>query len=107
MSERINVYRHVVLFKFHENTSKETVGSIVKAFHALCAELPFVRDFEWGVNSSPENLNEGYTHCFLVTFGNAKDRDAYLPHPLHQAFCKTHLDPNLEKVCVLDFTSND
>ena len=107
MSERINVYRHVVLFKFHENTSKETVESIVEAFHALCAELPFVRDFEWGLNSSPENLNEGYTHCFIVTFGSAKDRDTYLPHPAHQAFCRTYLDPNLEKVCVLDFTSND
>ena len=107
MSERINVYRHVVLFKFHENTSKETVESIVEAFHALCGELPFVRDFEWGLNSSPENLNEGYTHCFIVTFGSPKDRDAYLPHPAHQAFCRTYLDPNLEKVCVLDFTSND
>ena len=107
MSEQINTYRHVVLFKFHDNTSKETVTSIVEAFRALCAELPFVRGFEWGRNSSPENLNEGYTHCFIVTFANNKDRDAYLPHPAHQAFCRTHLDPNLEKVCVLDFVSND
>jgi hypothetical protein len=107
MSERINVYRHVVFFKFHDNTSKERVESIVEAFRALCAELPFVRDFEWGQNSSPENLNEGYTHCFIVTFANEKDRDAYLPHPAHQAFCKDHLDENLEKVCVIDFKSND
>jgi hypothetical protein len=107
MSEKNNVYRHVVLFKFHDNTSKETVESIVKAFHALCAELPFVKDFEWGQNSSPENLNEGYTHCFIVTFASAKDRDAYLPHPAHQAFCRNHLDENLDKVCVVDFTSND
>jgi len=107
MSEKINVYRHVVLFKFRDNISKETVGLIVEAFHVLCAELPFVRDFEWGLNSSPENLNEGYTHCFIVTFVSAKDRDTYLPHPAHQAFCRTYLDPNLEKVCVVDFASND
>jgi hypothetical protein len=107
MSERNNIYRHVVLFKFHDNTSNETVGLIVEAFRVLCAELPFVRDFEWGLNSSTENLNEGYTHCFIVTFANNKDRDAYLPHPAHQAFCRTYLDPNLEKVCVLDFISND
>jgi hypothetical protein len=107
MSEKINIYRHVVLFKFHDNTSKEKVGSIVEAFRALCTELPFVKDFEWGQNSSPENLNEGYTHCFIVTFADEKGRDAYLPHPAHQAFCRTHLDPNLEKVCVVDFTSND
>ena len=107
MSERINVYRHVVFFKFHDDTSKDKVASIVEAFRALCAELPFVRDFEWGQNSSPENLNEGYTHCFIVTFANEKDRDTYLPHPAHQAFCKNHLDENLEKVCVVDFSSND
>ena len=91
MSERINIYRHVVLFKFHDGTSEDRVESIVEAFRGLCAELPFVRDFEWGRNSSPENLNEGYTHCFIVTFANAKDRDAYLPHPAHQAFCRNHL----------------
>ena len=107
MGEKINIYRHVVLFKFHDNTSNDRVEEIERAFRALCAELPFVKDFEWGRNSSPENLNEGYTHCFIVTFANEKDRDAYLPHPAHQAFCRTHLDPNLEKVCVLDFVSND
>lgn len=106
MSEQSNVYRHVVFFKFHDHAGKEKVDGIVEAFRALCGELPFVKGFEWGRNSSPENLNEGYTHCFIVTFGSAKDRDAYLPHPAHQAFCRTHLDPNLEKVCVVDFTSN-
>ena len=107
MVERINVYRHVVLCKFYDNTGNDRVEAIEAAFRTLCAELPFVRDFEWGRNSSPENLNEGYTHCFIVTFANEKDRDTYLPHPAHQAFCKNHLDENLEKVCVVDFRSND
>jgi len=107
MREKTNIYRHIVFFKFYDKASKETVASIVDAFRALCAELPFVKGFEWGENSSPEKLNEGYTHCFLVTFADEKGRDAYLPHPAHQAFCRTYLDPNLEKVCVVDFTSND
>jgi len=107
MSEQSNVYRHVVFFKFHDRTGQERVEAIIDAFRALCAELPFVKAFEWGRNSSPENLNEGYTHCIIVTFGSAKDRDAYLPHPAHQAFCRTHLDPNLEKVCVVDFIVNN
>jgi hypothetical protein len=104
MNESDNKYRHVVFFKFHDHTSQETVSEIVDAFRAFCAELPFVKGFEWGLNSSPENLNEGYTHCFIVTFGSAKDRDAYLPHPAHQEFCRKHLDPNLAKVCVIDYT---
>jgi hypothetical protein len=107
MSERTDVYRHVVFFKFHDRVGNEKVESIVAAFRTLCAELPFVQDFEWGRNSSPENLNEGYTHCFIVTFADEKGRDAYLPHPAHQAFCKEYLDDNLEKVCVIDFKAND
>lgn len=107
MSENPNVYRHVVLFKFNDNTSEDKLKSIEKAFRALCSELTFVRDFEWGRNSSPENLNQGYTHCFIVTFASSKDRDLYLPHPSHQSFCRNYLDENLENVCVLDFQSND
>jgi hypothetical protein len=30
-----------------------------------------------------------------------------LPHPDHQAFCRQFLDPNLKKVCVIDFRSNN
>jgi len=107
MSAKSNIYRHVVLFKFFDKTPPETVKNIESAFRALCAQLPFVKDFEYGLNSSPENLNEGFTHCFIVTFANAQDRDQYLPHPAHQAFCKNFLDENLEKVCVVDFAAND
>jgi len=96
-------YRHVVLFRFRENSTEETLRSIEKAFAELASKLPFVAGFEWGRNSSPEKLNRGFTHCFIVTFKNAADRDVYLPHPDHQAFCRAYLDPNLEEVCVVDF----
>jgi hypothetical protein len=45
----------------------------------------------------------GFTHCFIVSFADAAARDVYLPHPLHQAFCRQHLDAHLEKACVVDF----
>jgi hypothetical protein len=96
-------YRHVVLFKFRENTDEKTLHSIEKAFGELAAKLPFVTGFEWGRNSSPEKLDHGFTHCFIVTFREEADRDAYLPHPDHQAFCRRYLDPNLQEVCVVDF----
>jgi hypothetical protein len=96
-------YRHVVLFRFHETSSEETVRGIEKAFRELAAKLSFVTGFEWGRNSSPEKLNHGFTHCFIVTFRTEADRDAYLPHPEHQAFCRTYLDPNLAEVCVVDY----
>ena len=95
--------RHVVLFKFKDSTPEATVQAIETAFSDLCKELTFVVDFEWGRNNSPENLNNGLTHCFLVTFANEQDRDRYLPHPAHVAFVKNYLEDNLESVCVVDY----
>lgn len=107
MAVRPNVYRHVVLFKFKPSASPATVAAIEAAFRDLCAGLDFVKDFEWGRNSSPEGLDRGFTHCFLVTFDGPDARDAYLPHPAHVAFCRTWLDEHLEAACVVDFAAND
>ena len=85
MANEAQVCRHVVLFKFKDSTPVATVEAIEAAFSNLCRELTFVVDFEWGRNNSPENLNNGLTHCFLVTFANEQDRDRYLPHPAHVA----------------------
>lgn len=98
-------YRHVVLFKFHDHTPAATVERIEAAFRELCAGLECVKGFEWGRNSSPEKLDLGFTHCFIVTFADASGRDIYLPHPAHQAFCREYLDPHLDKACVIDFTA--
>jgi hypothetical protein len=68
----------------------------------LPSQIQEIIDFEWGDNVSPEGKAEGYTHCFLVTFRDAAGRDAYLPHPAHQAFVKLWR-PHLEKVLVLDY----
>ena len=106
MANRADLYRHVVLFKFRDSASAETVVGIESAFRALCAGLLFVNGLEWGRNSSPEGLNDGFTHCFIVSFAGPEGRDAYLPHPDHLAFCRRWLDPNLEKVCVVDFAAN-
>ena len=92
MAERANTYRHVVLFKFKDTASAETVAGIEDAFRAFCASLPFVTDFEWGLNSSPEGLNEGFTHCFIVTFaaagGTRPVPAASRPSGLHRALAR-------------------
>ena len=107
MVEQNTHCRHVVLFEFNDGTPESTLEAIEAAFRTLCAELPFVQGFEWGRNSSPENLNDGFTHCFIVTFANEKDRDTYLPHPAHVAFCTDYLDANLKKACVVDFMARN
>ena len=96
--------RHVVLFKFKDTATPEQVKSIEAAFRALPKKIPVVRGFEWGTDISPEKLNQGFTHSFLLTFANEVDRDAYLVHPEHKAFGAL-VGPSIDKVCVVDFWS--
>ena len=95
--------RHVVIFKFKESSAKASVDSVVNAFVALKDKIPVVKKLEWGLNDSPENWHQGFTHCFILTFANKKDRDeVYQVHPAHKAFQKI-LGPHMEKVFVVDY----
>ena len=96
--------RHVVLFKFKDTATPEQIKQVEDAFRALPSRIKLIKGFEWGTNVSPENLAQGYTHCFFLTFASAADRDAYLVHPAHKDFGKL-LGPYLDKVTVIDFWS--
>ena len=96
------VLRHVVLFKFKETSTKEDVKKVEDAFRALPSKIPAIKSLEWGTNNSPENINQGFTHCFFVTFASEADRAIYLPHPEHKAFGQV-LRPHLDKVLVVDY----
>ncbi|MGJ8732620.1 Dabb family protein [Cellulophaga fucicola] len=105
MQKQDSVLRHVVIFKFKPDATKEQITNVEKAFSALPSKIPQIMSYEWGLNNSPEGLSKGFTHCFFVTFKNEKDRATYLPHPDHKAF-GTLLNPILEDVFVLDYWSN-
>ena len=96
------VLRHVVLFKFKDTSTPEDIQKVESAFKALPSKIREIKSLEWGINNSPENINQGFTHCFFVTFANEKDRAVYLPHPDHKAFEKV-LGPHLDKVLVVDY----
>jgi hypothetical protein len=96
------VLRHVVLFKFIDGVNEESIARIEAAFMELKNKISQIVSIEWGTNVSPEGLSQDFTHCFFVTFHSEADRDAYLPHPDHQAFGSL-LSPYLEKVLVVDY----
>ena len=94
--------RHVVLFKFKDSSTAQDVDKVIAAFEALPKQISQIKAFEWGLNNSPENLNDGLTHAFLLTFSSEKDRDDYLVHPEHKKFGGI-VGPHLEKVVVVDY----
>lgn len=97
-------YRHVVFFKFKDSATTEQVQGIEKAFVELAGKIDTVKAFEWGTNVSPEGLNDGFTHCFFVSFADKAGLEVYLPHSEHQAFV-ARLKPLLDKVCVVDYVA--
>jgi hypothetical protein len=98
--------RHVVSLKFKDDATKEQIKQVEDAFAALETRIPTVNALKWGTNVSPEKLNKGFTHCFLLTFKSDKDRDTYLVHPAHKEFGKL-LEPVLADVMVIDFWAKD
>ena len=100
------VLRHVVMFKFKDGTSEADIKKVEDAFRALPSKIKEIKGFEWGTNNSPENLNQGFTHCFFLTFDSEEARAAYLPHPAHKAFGAV-LGPHLDKVLVLDYWTKE
>jgi hypothetical protein len=96
--------KHIVVFKYKASATSGQINEVTKAFKALKRKIPGIVSFEYGVNNSPENLNKGFTHVYLVTFENAGARDAYLPHPEHKKFGELlgELDI-LQEAFVVDF----
>ena len=89
-------------FKFKDDASDEDVEKVVAAFDALPKKIDSIKDYQRGKNISPLGFDDGFTHCFLLTFKDEAGRAKYLPHPDHKAFGNT-LRPHLDKVFVVDY----
>lgn len=93
---------HVVTLKFKDTATKQEIEAVDTAFAGLKEKIPGVVSLTWGDNVSPEKHSQGFSQCFVLTFGSAKDRDAYLVHPAHKAFGAI-LGPVMADVLVIDF----
>jgi hypothetical protein len=100
--------KHVVVFKYKSSATPAQIDEVTNAFKELKGKIPGIISFEYGTNNSPENLNKGFTHVYLLTFKDAAARDAYLPHPEHKKFGELlgRLGV-LEEPFVVDFQVNE
>ena len=95
--------RHIVIFKFKPGVSDDQIQQLTDAFRALKNKIPGVISFEHGINDSPEGLNFGFTHIYLLTFEGAHARDLYLPHPEHKKFVTEFVHKFVEDTFVVDY----
>ncbi len=94
--------RHVLLIKFKEKSEASEIKKLKALFESMPEKVEGVVSVEWGVNDSPENKNQGYTHSVLMTFIDENGRQNYLPHPEHEAL-KDVFGPLLEDIIVFDY----
>jgi hypothetical protein len=99
---RVGELKHIVLFTFKATSTPKEVENVAKTFAALYGKAPQVKKMEWGINMSPEHLDQGFTHCFTLTFNSEKDLAEYQQNPDHKAF-QAILKPHMDKVFVVDY----
>ena len=99
---RVGELKHIVLFTFKATSSAKEVEHVAKTFAALYGKVPQVKKMEWGINMSPEHLDQGFTHCFTLTFSSEKDLADYQQNADHKAF-QAVLKPHMDKVFVVDY----
>jgi len=94
--------KHIVILKFKAEAGQETIDNLFQRLADLKETIPGILDFSGGPYSSDEGLNGGYTHGFVMTFIDAKARDAYLPHPNHEEV-KNAILPVIDGVIAFDY----
>ncbi|GAB1320904.1 hypothetical protein MFIFM68171_11114 [Madurella fahalii] len=101
---------HTVLFQFKADAKPEDVKAACDRFLALketclhpTSNSIYIKSLKGGKDNSPEGLQNGATHGFVVEFDSVEDRDYYVStDPTHQAFVKS-IGDLVEKAIVVDF----
>ena len=92
---------HLALFQFKPECTADDIELVRRTIADLPQAIPGIVAFNWSPDVSTEGLTDGFTHSFIFTFESIAARDAYLPHPVHQAAVQIVI-PRLARVIVLD-----
>jgi hypothetical protein len=94
--------RHFGMFQFHPEVTSAQIDLSFAEMRSMVGKIPGLLSLEHGPYDSPEGLDDGFTHGFIMTFDSKGSRDAYLPHPEHEKV-RQIVVPHLARVVVFDF----
>jgi len=87
--------KHVVLLKLQSTLTPARAQEIFAALAGLVEKVPGLLDFSGGPYASPEGLQQGFTHGFVMTFQDVASRDGYLTNADHEVV-KQKIIPELD-----------
>ena len=77
--------RHIVLTKFKPETSEKTIKDIYDGLAAVAEKLPGAANFTGGRSESPEQIERGYMHGFVIDFDSWEALQTYADNQEHKA----------------------
>lgn len=97
--------RHIVLTKFKADTDPAEIAAIYAGLAELVSRLPGASGFAGGRSHSPEGIERGYSHGFVIDFASWADLRIYADHPDHQALAArpaAHAIGGIDGILVMD-----
>ncbi|XP_048137263.1 stress-response A/B barrel domain-containing protein HS1-like [Rhodamnia argentea] len=94
--------RRVLLFKVKPETPPDQIEEAIKRYSNLVNLVESLKSWHMGTDVSIENLQEGFTHVFELTYESAEGVAEYMAHPAHLEFHELFW-PLVEKVVVIDY----
>lgn len=76
--------RHIVLTKFKPETSEEKIAGIYSGLADLTGRLPGAGGFTGGRSESPEQIERGYMHGFVIDFEDWNALQHYTDNEEHK-----------------------
>lgn len=77
--------RHIVLTKFRTDVTEDTIAKIYAGLAKLADKLPAAGGFTGGRSQSPEQIERGYMHGFVIDFEDWEALETYQNDETHKA----------------------
>lgn len=92
---------HLVLFKWKEGVSEETIEELMCQLRALPRQIEGLLELNCGRDIS--GRAKGYTHALRARFADRAALERYGPHPAHQEVVQNLILPNAADILAFDF----
>ena len=92
---------HVVLVSWTDGRGSAAEESIRPAIRGFVDTIPGIRQVVEGHSVSPERLEDGLDYGFVVTFDDARARDAYLVDEVHRVVADA-IGASAQRIVVFD-----
>lgn len=77
--------RHIVLLRLQPDQTEAAIADLFAELHQINGKVPGLQAVTSGKSESPEQMERGYMHGFIVDFSDWAALQAYQDHPDHKA----------------------